>query len=208
MCRQLPQYRSLESKVSRRASTLRKAPSTLSRPTAPTRWWYKTNDRIEGPFSTGQIINWTKSTSMLNDVDVARFPSGPFVHITKDPLLSEYVELCPQSESAAKKETKFQRVKRMFREYGTVFVVYYGTLYLGAFVPLYVVLEGGFVDCISMMEAVGVGNLIDLETLSPGWVNFFVAVECNDLIDLVRLPFVVATTPKVARMWRERRERL
>lgn len=184
-------------------------------------WWYKedeidgntnnSNDtkkkiRANGPYTSKQLFVWMKA-GVLGNVSVSSAASGQFVRASE---VSRFAPLFDGTIATAtfekpSKETKLQKVKRMFRDYGSVFVVFYGTCWLVPFIPLYGALELGIVDCVELMETVGIDQVIDPASLNLGLLNFIAAVECNELLDIARLPLVVAATPRVARWWRGRK---
>lgn len=110
----------------------------------------------------------------------------------------------PRGAPAEKPKSAFWQ---MFREYGTVFVSFWGASWLVCFVPIY----GAFhfhllpYDGMDILYALGAHYVFDLTKWSPQLVNAAVAFECNEFLDLLRLPLIIAATPRVARWLRAAR---
>ena len=111
----------------------------------------------------------------------------------------------------SKKLTRWQQVKATFREHGLVFVGYYATTWTAGFGVCYggVTLAGidGLALIENVMSFVGANNYvhIDFSMFSPRIVNALIAAEMNELLEFVRLPFIIATTPALTRRWRGER---
>jgi hypothetical protein len=58
------------------------------------------------------------------------------------------------------------------------------------------------VDGLEILRYFGIDQMIDTSWWSPGLINFLVAAEINEWIEIVRLPFVASTTPRLARYLR------
>lgn len=95
----------------------------------------------------------------------------------------------------------------MFREYGGVFVTTWGMSWLVCFVPIYGAFHFHVVpyDGMDILYQLGAHNFFDLTKWSPQIVNAAVAFECNEFLDLLRLPLVIAATPKIAKWLRSAR---
>jgi hypothetical protein len=59
------------------------------------------------------------------------------------------------------------------------------------------------VDGVELLQWVGLGQE-KIDMLNPTYVNMAIAGECNELLEFVRLPLVLTTTPQVAKWWRSR----
>ena len=72
------------------------------------------------------------------------------------------------------------------------------------FVPIYGALHYRLVpyDGMDALYQLGAHNFFDLTKWSPQVVNAAVAFECNEFLDLLRLPVIIAATPKIARWLR------
>ena len=68
-------------------------------------------------------------------------------------------------------------------------------------------LQSGQIDCVELLETFHMDRIVDLNMLNSTAINIIVATECNEVLDFVRLPFVVATTPYVSR-WLRREKNL
>jgi len=109
-----------------------------------------------------------------------------------------------------KEPTRWEKLKTLWREHGLAF----GTLYVGAnvatFVPIFGALTVGGVDgpelilwAVDRFEITY--DLSWLETIDKDLVNAFIALELNAWGDVVRLPIVVAATPRFSRWLKMRR---
>lgn len=52
---------------------------------------------------------------------------------------------------------------------------------------------------ISVAKTVGLDSLVNLESLNPTFGNIALAVALNEALEIVRLPFVISTTPRVSK---------
>ena len=52
---------------------------------------------------------------------------------------------------------------------------------------------------LELLQQLGVDSYIDTSVLSTRVINALIAAEINEMFDLVRLPFVIATTPALSR---------
>lgn len=50
-------------------------------------------------------------------------------------------------------------------------------------------------------------EVLNVNEWSPGLVNVIIAAEINELIEPLRLPLVISTTPAFARWWRQLRNK-
>ena len=88
------------------------------------------------------------------------------------------------------------------REYGPVFVGYYATTYMVGFGASWSAITLAGVDGVALLNWLGVDSYVDTSFLSPRVINALIAAEINETFDLVRLPFVIATTPALSRRLR------
>jgi len=161
-------------------------------------WFYKRNKESPalGPFGTGQMLVWSRA-GVICDVIVSREKEGVYSAINDTREFKNELGTPPPP-----KLTRWQKAKALWKEHGLVFVMYYGTLWIVPFVPMFGMLQSGQIDCVELLETFHVDRIIDLEMLNPTVINIIVATECNEVLDFVRLPFVVATTPYVSRWLR------
>jgi hypothetical protein len=68
---------------------------------------------------------------------------------------------------------------------------------------IYGALELGNVDPLPLARAIHLDALIDLNKIDPAHGNVAVAIILNEVAELVRFPFVLATVPKVRKGGRE-----
>ena len=116
------------------------------------------------------------------------------------PLLVRHVGV--RQLSTTKKETGFALLRSLVREHGLSFGLTYSAAYSATFVPLFAGLELGGVDGLALasdaLDYLGLAvDLSWLQTMANRHViNGLIAMECNGLIEAIRLPAVIAMTPK------------
>jgi hypothetical protein len=104
-----------------------------------------------------------------------------------------------------KKPSRWESIKAMMREHGPVFVGYYATTYAAGFGVCWTAIAAAGVDGVALLQWLGADAVFDTSALSTRVVNALVAAEINEMFDLVRLPFVIATTPALSRRLRRGR---
>lgn len=161
-------------------------------------WYYKRNKESPalGPFGTSQMLVWSRA-GVICDVVVSRQKEGVYAEIDSTSEFGKEMGKPPPP-----KLTRFQKAKALWKEHGFVFVVYYGSLWIVPFIPMFGMLQSGQIDCVELLETFHVDKIVDLEMFNPTAMNIIVATECNEILDFVRLPFVIATTPYVSRLLR------
>ena len=107
------------------------------------------------------------------------------------------------TDDTAKKPSRIQQMKTLFYEYRYPFLAYYGVTYVTPVIPIYISLQYCGVDGVELLQWVGLGQE-KIDMLNPTYVNMAIAGECNELLEFVRLPLVLTTTPQVAKWWRSR----
>jgi len=100
----------------------------------------------------------------------------------------------PPPDTPAKKPTW----KDLFKKYGPVFLIYWNGVWLLGGLSIYGALELGNVDPLPLARAIHLDSLIDLNKIDPAHGNVAVAIILNEVAELVRFPFVLATVPKVS----------
>eukprot|EP00750_Incisomonas_marina_P030142 INCI7305.1.p1 GENE.INCI7305.1~~INCI7305.1.p1 ORF type:complete len:195 (+),score=21.37 INCI7305.1:212-796(+) len=94
-------------------------------------------------------------------------------------------------------------LKAMFKLYGPVYVVYGGVVWISTGVALYGVLATTGVDVLPAIAAVDDALGWSLASrIDPSLGLVAVSVALNELLEIVRFPFCVATTPAIARRWK------
>ena len=169
-------------------------------------WFYKKKEnphtfssQVLGPFPENQMKIWTEA-GVLSNVVVSQSKEGDYVELSSTSTFKDHI-----GTPAEPKPTRWQRTKALWKEHGMVFIMYYGTLRTIPFVPIFGMLHSGSIDCIELLKYFHVDKAFDLDLLNPTVLNILVATECNEMLDFVRLPFVIATTPYVSRYLRRRR---
>jgi len=161
-------------------------------------WFYKKDSKDSpalGPYGTKQMLVWTRA-GVLRDVVVSREREGAYAKIESTSEFENHI-----GDPPPPKLSRWQKAKALWKQHGFVFLMYYGTLWVVPFVPIFGMLHSGRIDCFELLETFHVDKILDLDIVNPTAVNIIVATECNEVLDFVRLPFVVATTPYVSRWW-------
>ena len=109
-----------------------------------------------------------------------------------------------KKEEDEKKIGKFQQLKNLFNEYGWVFMTYWTGVWASNGILCYIIIEASGLDGIGLLKSLGSDNVYDIGDWDPRFLNAFIAIEINELLELIRFPIILATTPKVAKWWRSR----
>ena len=109
-----------------------------------------------------------------------------------------------------KEPSRWEKLQQLFREHGVAF----GALYVGAnvvtFIPIFGVLTVGGVDGPELILWAAdrleiTYDLSFINTIHKDLVNAFIALELNAWVEPVRLPAVIAYTPRASRWLKARR---
>jgi len=109
-----------------------------------------------------------------------------------------------------KEPSRWEKLQQLFREHGVAF----GALYVGAnvvtFIPIFGALTFGGVDGPELIlwaadQLEITYDLSFVETIHKDLVNAFIALELNAWVEPVRLPAVIAYTPRASRWLKARR---
>jgi len=87
----------------------------------------------------------------------------------------------------------------MWKQYGYVAMGTYGVVYLTTLTTMVALVSMG-VDVKGFATAVGLGNLIDLNSLDPKAGAFVMGFIATKFTSPIRLPIVVFLTPRAARL--------
>ena len=129
---------------------------------------------------------------------VARTPARAFATASGDDRTKE------------KEPSRWEKLQQLFREHGLAF----GALYVGAnvvtFIPIFGALTFGGVDGPELIlwaadQLELTYDLSFVETIDKDLVNAFIALELNAWVEPVRLPAVIAYTPRASRWLKARR---
>ena len=129
---------------------------------------------------------------------VARTPARAFATASGDDRTKE------------KEPSRWEKLQQLFREHGVAF----GALYVGAnvvtFIPIFGALTFGGVDGPELIlwaadQLELTYDLSFVETIHKDLVNAFIALELNAWVEPVRLPAVIAYTPRASRWLKARR---
>ena len=105
-------------------------------------------------------------------------------------------------EKPEAKPSRWQQIKTTFREHGPVFVGYYATTYAAGFGVCWTAVSVVGLDGVALLQYLGVDQVFDTSVLSARVINALIAAEINEMFDIVRVPFVIATTPALSRRLR------
>ena len=114
------------------------------------------------------------------------------------------------SDTKEKEPSRWEKLQQLFREHGVAF----GALYVGAnvvtFVPIFGALTIGGVDGPELILWAAdrlelTYDLSFINTIHKDLVNAFIALELNAWVEPVRLPAVIAYTPRASRWLKARR---
>ena len=151
-------------------------------------------------FGTGQMLVWSRA-GVICDVMVSREREGVYVEINETSEFKDELGTPPPP-----KLTRWQKAKALWKEHGLVFVMGHGTLWIVPFVPMFGMLQScGQIDCARTLETFS-ADRISLSGSNPTAINIIVATECNEVLDFVRLPFVVANNSVRIAMVASRKE--
>ena len=109
-----------------------------------------------------------------------------------------------------KEPSRWEKLQQLFREHGVAF----GVLYVGAnvvtFVPIFGALTFGGVDGPELILWAAdrlelTYDLSFINTIHKDLVNAFIALELNAWVEPVRLPAIIAYTPRASRWLKARR---
>ena len=129
---------------------------------------------------------------------VARTPARAFATASGDDRAKE------------KEPSRWEKLQQLFREHGVAF----GALYVGAnvvtFVPIFGALTIGGVDGPELILWAAdrleiTYDLSFINTIHKDLVNAFIALELNAWVEPVRLPAIIAYTPRASRWLKARR---
>jgi len=94
-------------------------------------------------------------------------------------------------------------LKGLWKKYGIPFAVYYSSLYFGGMVTCYLVLQSGVLgtDVLELVKMTPIPNYMDISWVKPEYGNLGGAILANEILEVVRMPVVLLTTPRVVRAW-------
>lgn len=95
------------------------------------------------------------------------------------------------------------KIGHYIKELGLPFTLWWTGAWIISGFAVYALISSGLVgggDAIDMLKAVGVGRIFDLDNITPGVGNLAVTIVINEALEIVRLPFVLATTPYIAKL--------
>ena len=122
-------------------------------------------------------------------------------------------ELTRWEKTKAMPFKRWEKIKHLFQEYKYPFVAYYAVAYITPIIPIYLGLEFYGVDGVEVLQWVSqaVQQTFNCDTAyidgiivrcNPDYVNLFISGEINELLEVIRFPLVLTTTPKVADWFR------
>ena len=179
--------------------------------------------RCKSPLSTRPAARWSLSNPMrLNGQAASTFlawssfaehrenVASPGILVSQRPFCTSSPSQgkskeVPASEEDEKKLGFMAKMKLAFRKYGWVFLGYYGAVWVVSNGVCFAVLETAGVDGVEILLWFGADQLYaGITDWNKHIVNAVLAIEITECFELIRLPFVMATTPRVAEWWRSR----
>uniref|UniRef100_A0A7S0P3L6 DUF1279 domain-containing protein n=1 Tax=Calcidiscus leptoporus TaxID=127549 RepID=A0A7S0P3L6_9EUKA len=109
--------------------------------------------------------------------------------------------LCGAPKSST---SRWDQMVSTFKEHGAVFAGYYVTAYAVCFGGAWGAITFAGVDGVGLLRRMGCERVIDVTAWSPRWVNAGIALIIADFLEPLRLPLVLATTPRLSRLLRRR----
>jgi len=131
----------------------------------------------------------------LNEaLELIRFPLVAAI----TPSITKLVEGRSGAGSMQRKPGKFTT---LMKEHGAFFLVYWTGFWAITGVGCYAAISAlGSDAAFKAIRAVGLDNIIPLDSLDPSMGNLAVAVAINEGLEIVRLPFIIATLPWLKRV--------
>ena len=127
------------------------------------------------------------------------FHAPALFSLEKNVLDSQKRYYIPEEKS---KNGKKSSLMGMFKQYGAPFIVYWWSMWMVNGLTLY----GGL--SVAGIDATPVITFVDERlstsfgsTITPSQGNVAVAIVLNEMVEVVRFPFCVATIPKVVKRW-------
>ena len=119
-------------------------------------------------------------------------------------------EIHREASRVPEKQSRMDKLKSLFREYGKFFIVYYGTAWCLTLAPIYAAVSASGFDSLELIQ-----RFVDEDSwiyekagqLNTNAINFLISVELNEIADVVRLPIVLMTTPRLAKTWKSSRRK-
>ncbi|EQC25423.1 hypothetical protein SDRG_16711 [Saprolegnia diclina VS20] len=108
------------------------------------------------------------------------------------------------AELQKKLENKPGKFMAVIQANGLPFLVWWTTLYGATGFTIYYGLSRGWFggsDAVDLIRGLGLDSYIDLDSLNPEYGNIAIAVVLNEILETVRFPFCLATTPMIKRAW-------
>ncbi|OQR80617.1 hypothetical protein ACHHYP_17415 [Achlya hypogyna] len=108
------------------------------------------------------------------------------------------------AELQKKLENKPGKFMAVIQANGLPFLVWWTTLYGASGFTIYYGLSSGWFggsDAVDLIRGLGLDKYVDLESLNPEYGNIAIAVVLNEILETVRFPFCLATTPMIKRAW-------
>jgi len=88
----------------------------------------------------------------------------------------------------------------MLARHGPVFMVYWGAMWLGSAGAIYTIIElNGPQTALELVHRIGLDQVLPIHNIDPRFGNIALALALNEAVEIVRFPFVIATTPPLTR---------
>ena len=86
--------------------------------------------------------------------------------------------------------------KKIIKEYGIFFFVYWTALWAVSGIIIFLLLEYGMIggtDAILFLEWIRLDSIIPLESIDPTIGNAAIAIAVNECLEIIRFPFAVSS---------------
>jgi hypothetical protein len=135
---------------------------------------------------------------------ILRFSQQPLERIQQ--LERENADLKSEIGRLQAPPAKKGGIRAMIAEKGVPFLCWYGIVWASGIGGFYVALDNDWLkysSVVSFAKSVGLDKLYDVESVDPKHGKLAVAVISNELIEPLRIPFVLATLNPVLRLVRK-----
>ncbi|GBG30038.1 Hypothetical Protein FCC1311_062582 [Hondaea fermentalgiana] len=129
----------------------------------------------------------------LNEaLEIVRFP----LVAALTPSITKVVE----GRFGASMQRKPGRFSTLMKEHGVFFLIYWSGLWAVTGVGCYVGIKTAGPDAaLQALSAIGLDRILPLDSIDPTMGNVALAVAVNEAMEIVRLPFIIATLPLLKR---------
>eukprot|EP00004_Rigifila_ramosa_P023634 TRINITY_DN6660_c0_g1_i1.p1 TRINITY_DN6660_c0_g1~~TRINITY_DN6660_c0_g1_i1.p1 ORF type:complete len:112 (+),score=13.51 TRINITY_DN6660_c0_g1_i1:313-648(+) len=97
----------------------------------------------------------------------------------------------------------FSKMRNLIRQYGLPFFIFETAVWACTGLGMYYLVDSGQLggaDAITLLRKLHVDQVVSLDDINPSTGNAALAFALNELLEPIRLPLVIAATPRVSRM--------